>query len=87
MLPELADETRARLAELLPAEASAPTRSTCSARPSPTRTRAALPLVLADPGVDAVIALFVLTVVADAEDGRGAIERAAAQRREARRRR
>ena len=43
-----------------------PTRSTCSARRRPRRYEAALPLVLGDPGVDAVIVLFVPPVVRDA---------------------
>ena len=72
-LPELAPETRDALAALLPAEAS--TRNPVDLLGSATAAtyETALPLVLRDPGIDSVIALFVPPVVARAEDVAAAI--------------
>ena len=53
-LPQLAEETRAGLAAALPAEASVANPVDMLGSATADRTRPALPLVLADPGVDAV---------------------------------
>jgi acyl-CoA synthetase (NDP forming)/RimJ/RimL family protein N-acetyltransferase len=74
-LPELAPETRSALAELLPAEGSSANPVDLLGSATGETYERALPLVLADPGVDAVIALFVLTVVAATGDVVAAIER------------
>jgi acetyl coenzyme A synthetase (ADP forming)-like protein len=68
VLTDLTDETRAKLAAFLPAEAS--TRNPVDLLGSATGEiyAKALPVLLADPGVDAVMALFVLTIVADTTD-------------------
>jgi acyl-CoA synthetase (NDP forming) len=68
VLTDLSDETRAKLAAFLPAEAS--TRNPVDLLVSATGDTyaKALPILLADPGVDAVMALFVLTIVADTTD-------------------
>jgi acetyl coenzyme A synthetase (ADP forming)-like protein len=67
-LPELAEATKASLRAVLPAESSLgnPIDLLGSAT-GETYTRA-LPFILRDPGVDAVIALFVPPVVAGAEE-------------------
>jgi acetate---CoA ligase (ADP-forming) len=74
-LPELAPETRSALAELLPPEASSANPVDLLGSATGETYERGLPLVLADPGVDAVIALFVLTVVASTADVVDAIER------------
>ena len=74
-LPELAPETRSALAELLPAEASSANPVDLLGSATGETYERALPLLLADAGVDAVIALFVLTVVASTADVVAAIER------------
>jgi acetate---CoA ligase (ADP-forming) len=76
-LPELAPETRAGLAEVLPAEASTGNPVDLLGSATADTYEAALPLVLRDPGVDSVIALFVPPVVARAEDVGAAIARVA----------
>ena len=58
-----------------PRKRASPTRSTCSARPRPRRTRWRCPSSR-DPGLDAVICLFVPPVVATAADVAAAIARA-----------
>ena len=58
-LPELGDETRRALAELLPRRRASRTPSTCSAARPRRRTSASLPILLGRPEVDAVIVLFV----------------------------
>jgi len=75
VLPELAPETRAALAELLPAEASSANPIDLLGSATGETYERTLPIVLADPGVDAVVALFVLTVVASTADVCAAIER------------
>jgi acyl-CoA synthetase (NDP forming) len=83
-LPELADETRAKLEELLPAEASDANPVDLLGSATAATYEAALPPLLADPHVDAVIALFVPPVVAGAEEVAAAIaetvERAASDK-------
>jgi acetate---CoA ligase (ADP-forming) len=74
-LPELAPETRSALAEILPAEASSANPVDLLGSATGDTFERALPPVLADPGIDAVIALFVLTVVASTGDVVDAIER------------
>jgi acetyl coenzyme A synthetase (ADP forming)-like protein len=81
-LPELAQETRAALAEHLPAEASVANPVDLLGSATAATYAAALPPLLADPHVDALIALFVPPVVAGAEEVAaaiaGTVERAAA---------
>ena len=75
-LPELAPETREALAAVLPAEASTSNPVDLLGSATAATYEAALPLVLRDPGIDSVIALFVPPVVASAEDVAAAIVRA-----------
>jgi len=75
VLPELAPATREALDSMLPAEASSANPVDLLGSASGVAYEKALPIVLADPGVDAVIALFVLTVVADTAGVVAAIER------------
>jgi acetate---CoA ligase (ADP-forming) len=76
-LPALAAETREALSSALPAEASAENPVDLLGSATAETYAKALPLVLRDPGVDSVIALFVPPVVARAEDVAAAITRAA----------
>jgi acetate---CoA ligase (ADP-forming) len=76
-LPELAPETREALASILPAEASSANPIDLLGSATAETYESALPLILRDPGVDSVIALFVPPVVARAEDVAAAIARAA----------
>jgi acyl-CoA synthetase (NDP forming) len=64
-LPELTDETRAALAEVTPPEASLGNPVDLLGSANALSYERALPLILADPNVDAVIALFVPPVVED----------------------
>lgn len=75
-LPELTSETRERLAAHLPAEASVSNPVDLLGSATAAAYEAALPLVLADPRVDAVLALFVPPVMAGAEEIAEAIRRA-----------
>ena len=77
-LPELAAETRAALAELLPAEASIANPVDMLGSATAAAYEAAIPPLLADPGLDALIVLFVPPIVAGAEEVAAAIRRAAA---------
>ena len=77
-LPDLAGETREKLAELLPAEASTANPVDLLGSAVAETYARALPIVLADPGVDAVLALFVLTVVSDTDSVAAAIHEVAA---------
>jgi acetyl coenzyme A synthetase (ADP forming)-like protein len=77
-LPDLSEETRAKLAALLPREASTANPVDLLGSAVGETYERALPLLLADPGVDAVLVLFVLTVVADTGDVCAAIARASA---------
>ncbi len=76
-LPELASETREALAELLPVEASVTNPVDLLGSATGVTYLLALPHLLRDPGVDAVIALFVPPVVAGAEEVAAAIREAA----------
>ena len=78
VLPELSPETRAALAEFLPAEASLGNPVDMLGGATEQTYERALPLVLADQGVDAVLVVFVLTIVADTKQVCDAIRRVAA---------
>ncbi len=78
VLPDLADETRAKLAEFLPREASTANPVDLLGSAVGETYARALPILLDDPGVDAVMAMFVLTIVAETDDVVAAIEHAAA---------
>jgi acetyl coenzyme A synthetase (ADP forming)-like protein len=75
-LPPLAEETRTRLETLLPAEASLANPIDMLGSATATSYEAVLPLVLADPAVDAVIVLFVPAVSATADEVAVALARA-----------
>ncbi|HVU79139.1 MAG TPA: GNAT family N-acetyltransferase [Gaiellaceae bacterium] len=77
-LPSLAEETVVALRAVLPEEASVANPIDLLGSATAESYRQALPLLLADPGVDAVISLFVPPVVATAEDVLGAIDAACA---------
>ena len=77
-LPELSGDTRARLGNLLSPEASVTNPVDMLGGATAAAYAEALPLILADPQVDAVVALFVPTVTATAEQVAEALERAAA---------
>jgi acetate---CoA ligase (ADP-forming) len=78
-LPELARETRKRLRSLLPGEASTANPVDLLGSATAATYEAALPVVLADPGIDSVISLFVPPVVANAEEVARAIARVASR--------
>ncbi len=78
-LPPLAEETRDRLAALLPREASIANPVDMLGSAVGATYEAVLPHLLADPGIDSVIVLFVPPVVAGAEEVAEAVVRAAAQ--------
>jgi acetate---CoA ligase (ADP-forming) len=67
-LPPLSEETRTRLADVLPREASLANPVDMLGSAVGSTYEAVLPQVLADPGIDAVIVLFVPPVVAGAEE-------------------
>jgi acetate---CoA ligase (ADP-forming) len=75
-LPEPSEATRAALAGLLPLEASVANPIDLLGSATAATYEAALPPILADPLVDAMIVLFVPPVVAGAEEVAGAIRRA-----------
>ena len=75
-LPQLGEDTVRALEPLLPQEASLGNPVDMLGSASDSSYEAVLPLVLADAGVDAVIALFVPAVSASAEDVAAAIARA-----------
>jgi acetyl coenzyme A synthetase (ADP forming)-like protein len=80
-LPQLADETRQALAAVLPSEASIANPVDLLGSATGETYVQVLPHILRDPGIDAVIVLFVPPVVAGAEEVaaalRGALEREA----------
>ncbi len=76
-LPELAGDTRTRLAELLSPEASHTNPVDMLGGATAATYAEALPVLLADPQVDAVVVLFVPTVTATAEQVAEALERSA----------
>ncbi|MEP6910264.1 MAG: GNAT family N-acetyltransferase [Actinomycetota bacterium] len=75
-LSELSDETTAALAEVLPTEASLSNPIDMLGSATGSTFEAALPHVLADPGVDAVIVLFVPPAMAGTDEVAAAIQRA-----------
>jgi acetyl coenzyme A synthetase (ADP forming)-like protein len=75
-LPEPGDETRAALAAVLPAEASLANPVDMLGSATPATYRAAIPPLLADPLLDALIVLFVPPLVAGAEEIAAAVCRA-----------
>jgi acetyl coenzyme A synthetase (ADP forming)-like protein len=77
-LPQLAPETVAALARVMPAEASSSNPVELLGSATAATYEAALPIMLAEPGVDAVIVLFVPPVVATTADVAAAIGRASA---------
>jgi acetyl coenzyme A synthetase (ADP forming)-like protein len=74
-LPPLGEATAAKLSELLPAEASLANPVDMLGSATAEIYEAALPVVLADPGIDSVIVLFVPPVIAGAEEVAEAIAR------------
>jgi len=76
-LPEPGEETRAALAEILPAEASLANPVDMLGGSTEETYAKVIPLLLADRRLDALIALFVPPVVAGAEDVAAAIAQAA----------
>jgi acyl-CoA synthetase (NDP forming) len=78
VLPDLAEETREKLAELLPREASTANPVDLLGSAVGSTYEQAIPILLADPGIDALLVLFVLTIVADTSDVAAAIARASA---------
>ncbi|WP_181813543.1 GNAT family N-acetyltransferase [Gaiella occulta] len=77
-LPQLCEDTRAALAAVMPAEASTANPVDMLGSATAESYRAALPLVLADPGIDAVIVLFVPPVAVATADVGAAVSEAAA---------
>ena len=76
-LPPLGDETAARLRELLPAEASVANPVDMLGSATAASYEQALPVVLDDPHVDAVLVLFVPAVSATADEVATAVDTAA----------
>ena len=77
-LPALSEGTRHALAEVMPAEGSTANPVDMLGSANAKSFRDVLPIVLADPGIDAVIALFVPTVGVDEDEVGAAISSAAA---------
>jgi acyl-CoA synthetase (NDP forming) len=77
-LPELAAETQAALRGFVPVEASVTNPVDLLGSATADAYEAALPALLADPGIDAVIVLFVPPIVATAVDVATAIARGSA---------
>jgi acetyl coenzyme A synthetase (ADP forming)-like protein len=67
-LPDLAEATRAQLAAVLPVDASLRNPIDLLGGATPETYAAALPIVLSDPAIDALIVLFVPPVVARPDD-------------------
>jgi acetate---CoA ligase (ADP-forming) len=78
-LPALATETETALRTVLPVEASVANPIDMLGSATGVTYERVLPIVLADPGVDAVIVLFVPPVVAGAEEVALAVSRASAE--------
>ena len=76
-LPSLADETVRALQQVIPAEASVSNPVDILGSATAATYEATLPLLIRDPGIDAVICLFVPPVVATAADVAATIARAA----------
>jgi acetyl coenzyme A synthetase (ADP forming)-like protein len=77
-LPSLSPETEAALREILPAEASVANPVDMLGSATGVTYEQVVPVLLADPNIDALIALFVPPVVAGAEEIAAAIGRAVA---------
>jgi acetate---CoA ligase (ADP-forming) len=77
-LPSLSEETRAALAAFLPVEASDANPVDMLGSATAASFEAALPLILADPGIDAVITIFVPAAAVEAADVGAAISAATA---------
>jgi acetyl coenzyme A synthetase (ADP forming)-like protein len=77
-LPQPSEETRRALAHLLPREASLANPIDMLGGATAATYEAVLPVLLADPGIDAVIVLFVPPVVVGAEEVAHAVVRALA---------
>ncbi|MCA9493550.1 MAG: CoA-binding protein, partial [Myxococcales bacterium] len=77
VVPELSDETRTALRALLPPAASVANPVDMIASASAAQYEQSLRLLLADPGVDAVLVLFVTPIVTRPTDVADAIARAA----------
>jgi acetate---CoA ligase (ADP-forming) len=77
-LPALSESTRRALAEVMPPEGSVANPVDMLGSANAKSFRNVLPLVLADPGIDAVIVLFVPTVGVDEDEVGAAISTAAA---------
>jgi acyl-CoA synthetase (NDP forming) len=77
-LPDLADETRAALAEVLPGDGSVANPVDMLGSATGETYELAIPPLLADPRLDALIVLFVPPVVAGAPEVAAAISRAVA---------
>ncbi len=77
-LPTPSEETRAALAKVMPAEGSTANPIDMLGSANAKSFAEVLPLVLADPGIDAVITLFVPTVGVNEDEVGTAISRAAA---------
>jgi acetyl coenzyme A synthetase (ADP forming)-like protein len=75
-IPPLADETRERLRALLPAEASVNNPVDMLASASAEQYRQAIDIVTLDPGIDAVIAIFIQPLATRLEDVSQAVARA-----------
>jgi acetate---CoA ligase (ADP-forming) len=75
-LPQLADETVRALELVIPAEASVSNPVDILGSATAATYEATVPLLIRDPGIDAVICLFVPPVVATAADVAGAIAHA-----------
>jgi acetyl coenzyme A synthetase (ADP forming)-like protein len=78
-LPELSDETKEELAQLLPSEASLANPVDMLGSATAAAYEAAVPALLRDPRTDAVIVLFVPPVTAGAEDVAAAVLRGVEQ--------
>ena len=77
-LPALAEETRSALAAVLPPEASTANPVDMLGSATAELYQQSLPLLLADPGVDAVVVIFVPAARVRVEDVSAAVARAAA---------
>ncbi len=77
-LPTPGDETRTALAEVMPSEGSTANPIDLLGSANAKTFGAALPIVLRDPGIDAVVTLFVPTVGVDEDEVGAAISAAAA---------
>jgi acetyl coenzyme A synthetase (ADP forming)-like protein len=75
-LPELTEQTRRRLAAYAPTEAALSNPVDLLGSATPAAYERAIPRVLADPNIDALVVIFVPPVVADADEVAAAIRTA-----------